>query len=306
MLARSIAKAAQQLEFTNYYVVQDGIMFHALTLPDQLPALKYLYYLRDFTITVPYFRRHGPWVEDALIRRADAVLTNTPYINDYIWQHQPKHSTIIGQGCVLSLYQAGASYSRPADLAGLAGPLIGYTGLLTTLRLDINLLLSIARQRPEWQLVLIGPEDDDFKKSALHKMPNVHFLGRKPPEELPAYLSYMDACINPQTINELTIGNYPLKIDEYLAMGKPTVATLTPGMDLFQDYVYLADGEQQWLEMLAQALREQDPTQIVARIHFAQGHTWAACAQLVYETITTIEKETSAEEQEVSARPTLA
>lgn len=290
LLARSIMKAAKQLGFDGYYVVQDGILFHGLELPSQLSARQYVYYLRDFTITVPYFRRHGPWVEAQLIQRANVVVTNTAYLLKYIQQYNPDHSYIIGQGCVLTLYDANATYELPADLANLPGPLIGYTGLLTTLRLDIDLLLTIARRHPEWHLVLIGPEDDDFRNCELHRLPNVHFLGRKPPEALPAYLCYLDVCINPQVLNDLTLGNYPLKIDEYLAMGKPVVATRTPGMMMFQDYVYLAEGEQEWLSQLEQALRPPIPEETAARIGFAQTHTWAACAQRVYAAIAEVEE----------------
>ena len=282
LLARSIRKAAEQMGFDSYYMLQDGIIFQALELPRLLRPLKFIYYLRDYTITVPYFRRHGPWVEAGLLRRADVVVTNSAHLNEYAQQYNLHHSRIIGQGCVLSLYQASGQYLKPAELADLSQPLIGYTGLLTGLRLDIDLLLAIARQRPEWTLVLIGPEDVDFQNSALHAQPNVFFLGRKSPEELPAYLNHFDVCINPQVINEITVGNYPLKIDEYLAMGKPVVATRTRAMELFQGYVYLAESEEQWTAQLEQAMNEHDTEQVRARIGFAQSHTWTSCAELLY------------------------
>ena len=59
-------------------------------------------------------------------------------------------------------------------------------------------------------------------------MDNVHFLGAKKTDELASYMEHFDVCINPQVVNDLTIGNYPRKIDEYLAMGKAVVATDTP------------------------------------------------------------------------------
>lgn len=285
LLARSIAQAAQELGFDTYYLFQDGIMFQTLELARQLRPLKFIYYLRDYMLSVPYFRRHGPWVEAETMRQADVVAANSSYLNDYARQHNPDHSYYIGQGCVLALYQAHAPYPTPADLAGLPRPLIGYTGSLTGLRLDADLLLAIARQRPTWSLVLVGPEDTDFRLSPLHGLPNVFFLGGKPPEALPAYLSCFDVCINPQVINEVTMGNYPLKIDEYLAMGKPVVATRTRTMELFQDHVYLADGEAEWLAQLALALAEQDPARVAARIAFAQSHTWAASVGLLYDAL---------------------
>jgi len=283
LLAASIRKATRTLGFSTYYLFQDGIVFHALDLPRQLQPLKFVYYLRDYMLTVPYFRRHGPWVEAQVMKQADLVVSNSAYLNDYAQQHNPQHSRYIGQGCVLALYQASQKHTLPPSLAGIPHPIIGYTGSLTGLRLDINLLLAIARSHPEWSLVLVGPEDPDFQQSDLHSLPNVHFLGRKAPEELPAYVSHFDVCINPQVINEVTVGNYPLKIDEYLAMGKPVVATHTRTMELFAQHVYLAAGEQQWMEQLTQALHEQSPTTLAtSRIAFAQSHTWAASVDLLY------------------------
>ncbi|AMR27675.1 hypothetical protein A0257_11590 [Hymenobacter psoromatis] len=286
LLANSIQKATRELGFDAYYLFQDGIVFHALDLPRQLRAVKFVYYLRDYMLTVPYFRRHGPWVEAQVMEQADLVASNSMYLNDYARRHNPRHSQYIGQGCVLSLYQAPEAHALPPDLAAVPHPIIGYTGSLTGLRLDIDLLVAIAQNRPDWSLVLVGPEDPDFQQSILHKLPNVHFLGRKAPEELPAYVSHFDICINPQVINEVTVGNYPLKIDEYLAMGKPVVATRTRTMELFEQHVYLADGQAQWLLRLAQALDEPDAATLTAsRIAFAQSHTWAASVGLLYEAL---------------------
>lgn len=286
LLANSIQKATRELGFDTYYLFQDGIVFHALDLPQQLRAVKFVYYLRDYMLTVPYFRRHGPWVEAQVMAQADLVASNSMYLNDYARRHNPQHSEYIGQGCVLSLYQAFEKHFLPPDLAAVPQPIIGYTGSLTGLRLDVDLLVAIAQDRPHWSLVLVGPEDPDFQQSILHKLPNVYFLGRKAPEELPAYVSHFDVCINPQVINEVTVGNYPLKIDEYLAMGKPVVATRTRTMELFERHVYLADGQAQWLTQLTQALNEPDATSLAAgRIAFAQSHTWAASVELLYEAL---------------------
>lgn len=290
LLARSIRKAIRKLDFSTYHLFQDGIIFQAMDLPKYLNPKKSIYYLRDYTITVPYFRRHGPWVEAKLMRQADVVATNTDYATDYARLHNPHHSYSVGQGCVLELHQPHRNQLAPSDLAAVPQPIIGYAGVLTTLRLNLDLLLAIAKRRPDWSLVLVGPEDNNFKKSLLHELPNVYFLGQKQPEEIPSYLNHFAVCINPQLVNEITIGNYPLKIDEYLAMGKPVVATHTQGMNLFKDYVYLANNENEWLDCIAQALHEPFETSIEAnRIAFAQSHSWAASVELIYKAIESVD-----------------
>ena len=291
LLAASIGRATQQLGFADFHLLQDGIIYQGLELAQQLrPAPRTsTYYLRDYMVSVPYFQRHGPWVEPLLIQQADVVVANSAYLNDYALQHTPR-SFDIGQGCVLAQYQADAAYPPPADLAAVPGPVFGYTGFLTGSRLDIDLLLSVARQRPRWSFVLVGPEDEDFRQSDLHTLPNVHFLGRKAPEELAAYVQQFDVCINPQAINKITVGNYPLKIDEYLAMGKPVVATATRTMEMFAGYVYLATGATEWLSQLATALTDQDPARRRARVAFAHSHSWEASTRKLYDAVASVEQ----------------
>ena len=289
-LARSIRKAAQAAGFDSFYLLQDGLIYPGLELKRLLRPRQFIYNLRDYVMGVPYFQRHGPWLEAALMEQADVVAANSAYLRDYAQQVNP-HSYDIGQGCVLTLYQPDGDYARPADLAAVPGPLIGYTGYLTGLRLDLDLLLTIARERPRWSLVLVGPEDDAFAASALHKLPNVYFLGQKSPDELAAYLQHFDVCINPQLLNEITIGNYPLKIDEYLAMGKPTVATATRAMDMFADHVGLATGPAEWLAQLEIALADHSPLRRSARIAFTQGHTWTASVALLYQAVAEVEQQ---------------
>lgn len=281
LLARSIRRATRALGFDSYSLLLDGLIFQGLELPRLLRPQRFIYYLRDYMITVPYFRRHGPAAEAGLLRRADVVVTNSAHLRDYALRHTPR-SYDIGQGCVLTRYQSAAAHPEPADLAAVPRPRLGFTGYLTALRLDEALLLAIARQRPQWSLVLVGPQDEAFAASALHGLPNVYFPGNKAPDELPAYLHHFDVCLNPQLINDITMGNYPLKVDEYLAMGRPVVATRTRAMAMFAPYTYLGHGPAQWLPLLEKALAEAGPVPVADRIAFARSHTWAASTRALY------------------------
>jgi len=101
-------------------------------------------------------------------------------------------------------------------------------------------------------------------------------------EALPSYLNHFDVALNPQKLNEVTIGNYPRKIDEYLAMGKPTVATLTKAMDVFKDYTYLAESKEDYLSLVEQALKENSAEKEEARSVFAKSHTWENNVKEIY------------------------
>ena len=119
----------------------------------------------------------------------------------------------------------------------------------------------------------------------MHNLPNVYFLGRKDSSELPAYVKGFDVAMNPQLINDLTIGNYPRKIDEYLAMGKPIVATRTRAMEMFSDHVYLGSTKEEYIELIEEALSENSKDSIHARIDFANSHTWENNVKAIYKAI---------------------
>jgi glycosyltransferase involved in cell wall biosynthesis len=93
-------------------------------------------------------------------------------------------------------------------------------------------------------------------------------------------------------VNDVTIGNYPRKIDEYLAMGKPTVATQTTAMEVFDDYCYLANSGEEYLKLIESALLTDNRTEQMRRRNFAMTHTWENNVQEIYKAIyQTIEKE---------------
>jgi glycosyltransferase involved in cell wall biosynthesis len=103
---------------------------------------------------------------------------------------------------------------------------------------------------------------------------------------LPDYVEAFDVCINPQLSNRITKGNYPLKIDEYLAMGKPVVATRTKAMKLFENYIYLADRPEDFTFLIEKALAEDNPEKQNQRIAFANSHTWENSMLELYKVMT--------------------
>jgi glycosyltransferase involved in cell wall biosynthesis len=139
----------------------------------------------------------------------------------------------------------------PADIASLTGPVIGFFGLLERF-IDLDLIDYLAAQRPGWNFVLLGrvavPECE------LPRRPNVHFLGRRPYEELPAYGKRFDAAVIPYRAGDWSYHANPIKLREYLAMGKPVVAVDTPQMRQFADVVTVARDREEFLAGLDAAL----------------------------------------------------
>lgn len=271
--AKEITEAVEEMGFRDIILFNDNDIFNGYNLKKLLQPSLYVYYCRDYLRGNSYWSKHCDVLEPELIRGADIAVANSTYLAEYCLKHN-KESYYIGQGCNLDLFDHSKEHPLPEEMKTISSPVIGYVGAVIAGRLDEKIIKTVAEADPNWNIVLVGPEDDAFKASTLHQMPNVHFIGRKSIEELPDYVNSFDVCINPQLINMLTIGNYPLKVDEYLSMGKPVVATRTKAMELFEEYVYLADEPKDYPPLIQQALKENNNTLREKRIAFANTHTW--------------------------------
>jgi len=274
IFANAIRSAIVRLGFKDIILFNDSSMFLGLYLKELISHKTYVYYMRDYLTRNPYWRKHGVRTEPVLIGKSDVVVNNSTLYAKYGQQFN-RHSYMVGQGCDVSLFNDIENQISPAeDLHPLSHPIVGYVGALSARRLDIKLLAYIASQRPKWNIVLVGPEDDAFKNSELHGISNIHFLGSRDSSVLPQYIKGFDICINPQLVNDATMGNYPRKIDEYLAMGKPTLATATEAMEYFRDYTYLAVTHQDYIELIELALSENTVEKEKSRRELAKSHTW--------------------------------
>jgi glycosyltransferase involved in cell wall biosynthesis len=283
--ARCIQSAIDRLEFKEYIILNDSLMFRGYDLKELLEPASYVYYIRDYLVSQPYFRKHGLQMEPELMAKSDVVTANSVFLKNYAAKYNP-NSHYIGQGYENTFFDATIDQATPEALKQLKPkPIIGYVGTLTHLRLDENLLIEIANRLDEHQLVFVGPEDEVFTKSKLHSLPNVHFLGLKKMNELAAFVQHFDVCINPQLVNDLTIGNYPLKIDEYLSMGKPTVATKTEAMEAFAVHTYLAANAGEFIAFIEQAIQEDNKELREQRIAFAKEHSWENSINALYKAI---------------------
>jgi UDP-galactopyranose mutase len=113
--------------------------------------------------------------------------------------------------------------SEPADLAAIGRPRLGYAGVLDE-RVDLELIRGVADARPEVEIVLVGPITK-IDPADIPDRPNIHLLGLKPYDELPAYLGGWDVGWMPFARNDATRYISPTKTPEYLAAGLPVVST---------------------------------------------------------------------------------
>lgn len=288
---KEINKASDKLNFKNPIVFNDSSMFLGMHIMDYLSPSFYVYYMRDFLIKNPYWRKHGLTNEPVTISKAQLVVTNSELYAEYGREHN-KHSYMVGQGCDTDAFDPEKNnFELPEDLSDISNPIVGYVGYLSSRRLSIDILEHISEQLPDWNLVLVGPEDNTFKSSSLHKKNNIHFLGSKDPSTLPGYIKGFDVAINPQLINDATMGNYPRKIDEYLILGKPVVASSTKAMEYFSEYVYLCETKEMYVKSILKAREEDNSDLYKKRMDYGKSHSWENNVKKIYDLIIKVSKE---------------
>lgn len=282
--AFAVQEAIEKLGFKDYIIFNDSDFTRALNFKEHLNPAVSVYYTRDNMRATHYFRKHGAKFENEVMRKSDLVIANSIYLQQIAKEVNP-NSFYVGQGCDLSLFNPDLNFSIPDEIKDIKKPIIGYIGALKSSRLDIETIEYIAKTKTDWNIVLVGPEDEKFKSSKLHQISNVHFIGSRPMETLPTYLSAFDVALNPQSLNPLTIGNYPRKIDEYLALGKAVVATKTETMSVFKDYCYLAQDKEEYVQLIEKALQEDNEAKRKSRIKFAGTHSWENNVNEIYKSI---------------------
>jgi glycosyltransferase involved in cell wall biosynthesis len=163
----------------------------------------------------------------------------------------------------------------PNDIEGLPHPIIGYVGALQN-RIDVDVLQVLLTALPDASFAFVGKmlEAEHFKK--ILSFPNAHFVGTKSPVEVPSYMSSFDLCIMPHVSSDLTRSMDPMKLYEYLAAGKPVVASELPGLDRMAEIISLAADPEQFLRLVIEGLASDCPAKIQSRISFAQNNSWDA------------------------------
>ena len=160
-------------------------------------------------------------------------------------------------------------------------PIIGYYGAFASW-FDYEMVRNLAEKRPQYNIVLIGTKyDETLEKSKIEELENVHFLGSKDYKILKNYASKFDVCTVPFSINDITKATSPLKIFEYMAMGKPIVTT---AMDECKKYksIFIVNNNEEFIEKIEKALeldKEKDKDYFETLKNEALENTWEAKAR---------------------------
>ncbi len=225
----------------------------------------------------------------------DFVFVNSPYALNFVKNYN-QNSFLVPCGCAIELF-LNNKVSIPDDLIRIKKPVIGLVGSIDH-RIDFSIIYPLVKKNPNWSLVFIGTpftkDSAQHKKAKLDEwlgklkvLPNVYFLGQKAKNEIPGYIKGFDVCLIPYDIDqEFVKGCNPMKLYEYLAMGKPVVSTPIAAVAQYSPTVGIASTSPGFEKQISRFLKEKKNIQeIEKRKKIALDNSWAKKVAIMWRTV---------------------
>ena len=219
-----------------------------------------IYYCYDEISGTQWAGKHGASYEQQYLQNVDKVIVTSEGLKKTKAAFNP-NCHVVKNGVNLSVFQQEtASKSKSKHIA--------YIGAVDE-RIDQDLVAHLATEFSEYTFDFYGPV-----KVNIAEQPNLNFHGAIPQEQLPLVLEEAAACIIPFVKNNLTEAIYPLKVNEYLAMGKPVVSTAFADLSDFEKVIATGNNHEAFADALRKEIRYNSRARIQKRIDFAKQNDW--------------------------------
>lgn len=242
----------------------------------------------DWTFTRAWNRWHLRRGERHAMEKADLVLLSSPVLTAWLPRSAGvrARTVVVPNACDPELFRP----DRPSSpwLERLPSPRLVYTGAVDTRAFDASLVAQVAVDHPEWTFVLAG-RSTARGRAPLVSLPNVRLIDPVPYDEVPDLLRGCDVCLIPYRLKGLVDYVQPKKLYEYLAMGKPVVATALPALRDLGDIVHLAHDPSEFAAGIEKALARTSPSVVSARRAAAVANSWTARGDQVRRLLTELE-----------------
>jgi glycosyltransferase involved in cell wall biosynthesis len=228
-----------------------------------------------------------PNVDARLIRQFDQKLKSeadlTVFVSRLLYEQegeQCRSAFYLDHGVDYELFASAVNDEYiPRDIADIRKPIVGFFGGIDNHTSDIALLEAVIDRLPQVDFVFVGKASVDCNGLLAHS--NVRMLGQKPYEEVPHYGKCFDVAMMPWRQNRWIEACNPIKLKEYLALGKPVVSTPFSELEKYRDVVYEARTPEDFAKCIWRALQEDSPERIQARKEKVKAATWDSKAELV-------------------------
>jgi predicted dehydrogenase/nucleoside-diphosphate-sugar epimerase/glycosyltransferase involved in cell wall biosynthesis len=243
-----------------------------LGMPDE--SLSVYYCVDEHSLFSSLDRERTASAERELLERVDMVFAiNEPLAELKRAVNPETHLALHGVDQARFAAALDPATQVPADIADLPRPVLGFYGALQTW-VDLDLIAEVARRRPEWSIVLIGQEQSDT--TTVRGLPNVHLLGRRRNDELPAYCKAFDVGLIPYRLSEQLAFRNPIKLREYLSAGLPVVSTPIPDVRRYGRWCAIADDPAAFVQSVEVALAGDTPELREERSRAMKDESWTA------------------------------
>lgn len=204
-----------------------------------------------------------------MMKAADIIITTSkPLFLDL--KKYKKDVYLIQNGCDISFFDNHKNLPIDWQPPIAEGRVIGYIGALA-FWVDTNILADIAVKFPKENILLVGA---NISLNNLPQLKNISFVGHQSYDRIPAYLERMDVALIPFKQNQITRATNPIKMYEYLSLGKPVVSSLIPEVVPYKEFIYISKDKEEFINNINIALNETDTSLKEGRRGIAINNSW--------------------------------
>lgn len=283
---QALRSAVKRYDISRFIFINSFNPFYLQDVTEFNPELT-VYHCVDNIAESKYIGKHGKVLEADIMREYDVTITTSKKLHEMALRHA-SNVYCLPNAADFNHFQK-AVYEpllRPVELKGLESKkIIGYIGHVD-FRIDYELLNTLSRTHADKIILMVGPEHE-ADKDKLERLPNVISTGKKSFSDLPAYLKYIDCAIIPFLRNDLTASIYPLKLNEYLAAGKPIVTTgFSPDLEDFGNTIRVENTIDGFVRTVGEEIATDTEPKRKLRMEMASHNTWAARVEKFWEIVT--------------------
>ncbi|HMJ71563.1 MAG TPA: glycosyltransferase [Cyclobacteriaceae bacterium] len=276
ILFPTLKKLIEDHNIKDFLFINSFNPFYLRSFPSYFKPKTYAYLTIDDISQSAHVNKHGVKLEEEMVSKAEVTFTTSRELRRLKLPFS-KEVYVVPNAADVTLFKSALipGLPRPKEIAEVTKPIIIYTGHLEH-RTNFDLLKYVVKEHSDKVFLMVGPVTLEKELLAeLQSFPNMIFAGSKNIKELPAYLQHSHCAIIPYKHNTLTRSIYPLKVNEYLAAGKPVVSTTFSDdiMD-FQDVIKAVPDAPSFSKAITDSLAEDSLEKQKERVLFVENNTW--------------------------------
>ena len=265
----SLKRALSKLNFQNPIFITAYNPIYGLSLLRKMNELAHIYYCYD-GVEAGFYGKRIFEIEDNFAKNVDGIITTSDYLN--------AQKSVFNKNCFV--VKNGVDFPHFSKFAKTQvfkreRKRVGFIGSLDP-RFDIETVEYAISNMPDYDFEFIGDMRNELMKSTLSKFPHVKFFEPVQPDEVPALLAQYDAGMIPYLVNDVNKNIYPLKINEFMAVGVPLVMTPFATLPEFENMVSVSESKHDFVIKLKTVMNEDTADKIMERVQFASKNSWDA------------------------------